>query len=158
MKNKIIDFLMMAFGILIAVIIAIYLGNRNLQDTKENKKAERVIANLKELRIAIEKYYQLTQTYPELSREGAYKDLKILDYKDKDGNLISFAKIYKHNEMPMTEETNVFKEKNIVFDRNYFENGTETGGWNYDYSTQTGEIHANLIKNAYGQGINWAEY
>ena len=157
-KEKIVNYTLLCIGITVTAIIAIYLGAQNLQDTIESKKAERVMQDVKRLRIALEKYYQITGKYPELSMDGANNNLKILDYIDKNGKKISFAEIYGEDKLPKTPKTNIFPEKNEVFDRANFDNGTETGGWNYDYSNQTGEIHANLIKNVYSQGIDWKEY
>ena len=80
--------------VIIMVIIALlvfYAVIPNISDLKYLKKAETVQKDLKELRMALEEYYQLTGKYPELSRPGACDNLRILDYVDEKGRKISFA-------------------------------------------------------------------
>lgn len=156
--NKKINFFTIFISIFILLGISIYLGKQHLDNTFQNNKAETVIRELNRLRTALEEYYQIANHYPNLSKEGASNNLKMLDYIDENGKKISFADIYKQNEIAYTPEMDNVKSSNKVYNRNFFENGTQCGGWNYDYSTQTGEIHANLKKNTYNQGINWLEY
>ncbi len=146
--------------VIITVIIALlvfYAVIPNVSDLKYLKKAESVQRELKELRVALEKYYQLTGEYPELSRPGACDDLRILDYVDEQGRKISFADIYKKNKIASTQATEEVYHNNRVFDNNDFKKINGLAGWNYDYSGQTGEIHANLNPNAYYQGVDWSE-
>lgn len=146
-----------AIGVVI-LSIALFLSSSNLKDLKDTKKAEKTINHLVELRVALEKYYQLTGHYPELCREGAKDDLKILDYVDENGKRISFAEIYGKNTIPTTPKTEKFPASNHIFNTRNFDNGTNRGGWNYDYINFSGEIHANLPENSYNQGIKWMEY
>lgn len=142
-------------AVLLGVVI---LGGYNVKDIKEVRKAEKTLNNLMELRNALEEYYKLTNRYPELSRVGVKDNLKLLDYRDEKGRVISFAKIYGHDSIPKTSGTEELLESNYVYDTSDFSNGSNNGGWNFDFSKNTGEIHANLPNNAYSQGINWSEY
>lgn len=119
------------------------------------KKAEKVEKSLVEIRIALEKYYQLTGSYPELSREGASNNLLLLDYIDKDGKKISFAEIYGKNILDFTEKTESLEESNKVIDSDNFKEIDGSGGWIYDFTNQSGEIHPNLPTNIYFQNIDW---
>lgn len=143
--------------IIIIVLLIFYAVIPNITDLKYLKKAEAVQNDLKELRIALEKYYQLTGKYPELSRPGACDDLRILDYVDEQGRKISFAEIYQKDKIAPTQATEGVYYNNRVFDNNDFKKINGLAGWNYDYSGQTGEIHANLKPNAYFQGVDWSE-
>ena len=125
---------------------------------KQIEKAEKTLNNLMELRVALETYYQLTNSYPELTRDGVKDNLKLLDYINEKGELISFAQIYRHDSIPKTSGTEELLENNNVYDVSDFTKGNNNGGWNFDFSGHTGEIHANLPNNIYFQGINWCEY
>ena len=145
--------------VIIMVIIALlvfYAVIPNISDLKYLKKAETVQKDLKELRMALEEYYQLTGKYPELSRPGACDNLRILDYVDEKGR-ISFADIYKKNKIAPTQSAEGVYYNNRVFDNNDFKKINGLAGWNYDYTGQTGEIHANLKPNTYFQGVDWSE-
>lgn len=142
----------------IVIIGVIILGTYNVKDLKEARKAEETLKNLIELRSALEKYYKLTNHYPNLTKMGVKDNLKLLDYTDENGNLISFAEIYGHTSIAKTVGTENLLESNEVYDISDFSKGTESGGWNFNFSGNTGEIHANLPKNTYSQGINWYEY
>ena len=146
-------------GIIIVMmaVLVFYAVIPNMSDLKYLKKAELVQKYLKELRIALEEYYQLTGKYPELTKPGAYDNLRILDYTDEKGRKISFADIYKRNRIAFTQGTDKISQNNRVFDTNDFKNINGLAGWNYDYSGQTGEIHANLLPNTYFQGVDWSE-
>ncbi|WP_410208326.1 hypothetical protein [Fusobacterium sp.] len=147
-----------AICMIFAVLGIVLLGKSSFNDIEESKKAEEVINSLTELRIALEEYYQVTKRYPDLTLEGAKDNLKLLDFTDDSGKKISFAEIYGRNTIPKTPKANNINETNEIFNTKNFDNGTEKGGWNYDYTNQTGEIHANLRENAYLQGIKWEEY
>ncbi|MDR3259522.1 MAG: hypothetical protein LBT51_07950 [Fusobacteriaceae bacterium] len=148
------------YGIVVILIFAIITvqGVLNVKDLGEQKKAEETLKNLKEIRIALEKYFQATKDYPDLSKDGACDNLNLLDYYDKDGNLISFSKIYGKNQMPNTPGNDKIDSSNYVRNISDFKKPTASGGWNYNYTDRTGEIHANLPKNAYSQEIEWDEY
>lgn len=157
-KNKGVG-IVLELGI-ISIIIGVllfYAVIPNMSDLKYLRKAEIVQENLNELRIALEKYYQLTGKYPELTKPGAYDNLRLLDYVDEKGKKISFADIYKKNKIAFTQGTDKIYQNNRVFDTNDFKNINGLAGWNYDYSGQTGEIHANLLPNTYFQGVDWSE-
>lgn len=144
--------------IYIIVIIGVtILGSYNVKDLSEAKKAEETINNLIELRVALEKYYQISKSYPDLTREGVKDNLKLLDYRNSKGELISFATIYGRNTIPSTKANGELLESNAVYDSTTL-NKINQGGWSYDFSGRTGEIHANLPENIYSQGINWSEY
>lgn len=157
-KNKIKTLLMqvslIAMGILFLIIYVVIPGSK---DIKYTQKAEETQKNLNELRIALDKYYGISGKYPELTREGANNDLKILDYIDKFGNEISFAKIYNKNSIEFTDGTKQLGKNNKIFDTNDFKKKNGLAGWNYDYSGQTGEIHPNLPRDMYKQNIEWSE-
>lgn len=121
------------------------------------KKAERVETNLIEIRVALEKYFQLTGHYPELSKEGASENLTLLDYIDENGKNISFAEIYGKNTLNFTEKTDFLEQSNKVINSNNFDEIDGTGGWIYDFSNQSGEIHPNLPTNVYFQNIDWSK-
>lgn len=142
----------------ILILAVVILGSYNVKDLQEVKKAEETLNNLVELRQALEEYYQLTQSYPDLLKSGVKDNLQLLDYKDEKGEIISFAKIYGHNSLPKTSGTETNIGNNNIYDVSDFTKGSNDGGWNYDFSGKTGEIHANLPKNIYSQGINWCEY
>ena len=157
-KNKGIAIIIeIAIIIVIIVLLIFYAVIPNVSDIKYLKKAETVQKDLKELRIALEKYYQLTGKYPELSKPGACDDLRILDYIDEKGRKISFAEIYKKNKIAPTQSADGIYYNNRVFDNNDFKKINGLAGWNYDYSGQTGEIHANLKSNTYFQEVDWSE-
>ena len=139
-------------------ILILFLGFYNINDLKQAKRAEATLKELKELRIALEEYYQLTNKYPNLTQEGAKDNLRILDYTDKNGKFISFAEIYGRDSLPSTPENENIGESNMIYDTDNFSKGTKTGGWNYDFSRRTGEIHANLPENIFSQSIEWCEY
>ena len=139
-------------------ILILFLGFYNINDLKQAKRAEATLKELKELRIALEEYYQLTNKYPNLTQEEAKDNLRILDYTDENGKFVSFADIYGHDSLPNTPENEHIAESNMIYDTNNFSKGTKTGGWNYDFSGRTGEIHANLPENIFSQSIEWCEY
>ena len=153
-KENIITILISIFAIFGVII----LGSYNVKDLTETKKAEKTLENLKELRIALEKYYQLTKTYPNLTIPEVKDNLKLLDFKNSKGEVISFAEIYGRNSLPKTLKGLDILESNSVYDISDFTKGNNTGGWNYNYSGNTGEIHVNLPENIYFQGIEWNSY
>lgn len=139
------------------IFLVFYKILPNIADLEYVQKVEKVQKELKELRIAIEEYYQLTGEYPNLSAPGVCDNLILLDYIDKEGRKISFAKIYKKNKIGVTQASKNISFNNRVFDNNDFKKINGLAGWNYDYSGKTGEIHANLKSDTYFQEINWSE-
>lgn len=154
--NRIIGYI--AVGIF--AILILFLGFYNIKDLKQARRAEYTLTQLKELRIALEEYYQIANKYPDLTKEGVKDDLRLLDYTDSDGKNISFADIYGRNSLPKTPENKNenIESSNMIYDTSNFSKGTNTGGWNYDFSGRTGELHANLPENVFSQSIKWCEY
>ena len=145
-------------AVVIFAIVIIFLAFYNIKDLKQAKRAEYTLRQLKELRIALEEYYQLANEYPNLTQEGAKDNLRILDYTDKNGKFISFAEIYGRDSLPSTPENENIGESNMIYDTDNFSKRSRTGGWNYDFSGRTGEIHANLPVNIFSQNVDWCEY
>lgn len=143
---------------IMGVLFVIILGSYNVKDLTEAKKAEKTLENLRELRVALGKYYQITKKYPDLSLDGAKDNLRLLDFKNSKGEVISFAEIYGKESLPNTLAGDGVTETNIVYDISDFSKGSNTGGWNYNFSGNTGEIHPNLPENIYSQGIEWNNY
>lgn len=143
--------------ITLLILFVVYRIIPSMSDIKYAKKAEIVRMELRELRTALEKYYQLTGKYPDLTKPGVSDDLRLLDYVDSEGRRISFADIYQKNQIGMTPASKKISNNNRVFDNNDFSKINGLAGWNYDYSGQTGEIHANLTPNTYHQGVDWSE-
>lgn len=149
------------FEILITIILislAIFYGfYYKINDLKETKGAEVTIVRLKKIRNSLEEYYKLTGKYPDLTQEGINNNLKLLDYKLPNGEIVSFSKIYGNNILEPTPGYNEIQESNKVYDVKDFKKGTNNGGWNYNYSELTGEIHPNLYDNFFSQNIIWSE-
>ena len=61
------------------------------------------------------------------------------------------------NILDFTEKTDSLAESNKVIDSNDFNKIDGSGGWIYDFSNQSGEIHPNLPTNVYFQNINWSK-
>lgn len=145
-------------AIILVVAITVFYGTKNrISDVKNVEKTEMTMKNLRDIRIALEKYYQLTGKYPELIKEGASDNLRILDYVDSQGKTISFSEIYGKEMLEPTAETNGFFENNRVYDIQNFKKGSLKGGWNFNYGENSGEIHANLPSDAYNQEIEWED-
>lgn len=143
-------------AIVSVVTIAILYGSMNrISDVKNVEKTEITMKRMREIRVALEGYYQLTGKYPELVKDGANENLRILDYTDSQGKKISFADIYGKDRLESTSETSGIAESNLVYDTEDFKKGNLNGGWNFNYSGNSGEIHANLPKSAYNQDIDW---
>lgn len=134
----------------------IYLAMRGIDDLTGTYKIDEAVRNTKELRVALEKYYQKTGSYPELTKSGANLNLHILDYVDtRTGEKISFAELYGKKSLPKTYMSSVIEGVNDIYDVSDFSKATKTGGWNYNYSERTGEIHPNLPEDIYKEKINW---
>ena len=127
-KKNIKGNLITAVLYVIVLIGVVILGGYNVKDLKEVKKAEKTLNNLMELRVALETYYQLTNSYPELTRDGVKDNLKLLDYINEKGELISFAQIYGHDSIPKTSGTEEVLENNNVYDVSDFTKGNNNGG------------------------------
>lgn len=151
-------YILESFIIISIVILAIFYGSYSkINDVKNVDRAEKTIQKLIELRIAIEKYYQISGKFPDLEKDGVKDNLALLDYTDPNGRKISFAEIYGKTVLEFTEETDSIPASNTVYDIENFNEGNFKGGWNYNYSGSTGELHVNLAKDAYNQKIDWKE-
>lgn len=154
MKKKVIVGIKWSVNIVV-IFLAFKLILIVFDKMTENSRIEETIKNVKEIRIALEKYYQLTGRYPELSRAGANNNLYLLDYIDENGRKISFAEIYGKKALPKTFGNRYISSSNQVYDVTDFLRGDKKGGWNYNFSENTGEIHANLPENMYREEIDW---
>lgn len=129
-----------------------------LSDVVGSNKVEKVVSEIRNIRIALEKYYQLTGRYPDLSKPGASENLRLLDYRNENGEIISFAEIYGRNILAETPaDGEKFPASNKVYNLQDFSKGNNRGGWNYNYNGMTGELHPNLPRNMYGEDINWTK-
>lgn len=137
------------------VAIFILLGLRGVGNLAKNYKIENTVRNTKKIRVAIEEYYQKTGVYPELTKAGANMDLAILDFKMENGEIISFAEIYGKNSLAKTNGNKDIIASNEVYNVQNFEKTSNIGGWNYNYSERTGEIHPNLPDEIYDEKVNW---
>ncbi|MGL6063606.1 MAG: hypothetical protein ACRC0S_00740 [Fusobacteriaceae bacterium] len=143
--------------ILIVILVISYISYYKINDLKDANRAEKTTVNLVKLRVALEEYYKVTGTYPDLTKESVWNDLSLLDYENEAGIKVSFAKIYGKNKIYSTETTKKIKGNNEIYDISDFEAGSMNGGWNYNFKEKTGEIHANLPESAYGQNIIWSK-
>ncbi|MGL5122838.1 MAG: hypothetical protein ACRC6K_01535 [Fusobacteriaceae bacterium] len=151
-------FLIETGAVVLIIILAISYGfYYKINDLKDAKRAEKTTINLIKLRVALEEYYEITGTYPDLTEDSVRNDLSLLDFETESGIKISFAKIYKRNKIYFTEATKKIEGNNKIYDVSNFEDGSMSGGWNYNFKEKTGEIHANLPENAYGQNIIWSK-
>ncbi|WP_297407188.1 hypothetical protein [uncultured Cetobacterium sp.] len=153
-ENRKIVFLNWIINIIVTIVF-ITLAMRGIDDLTGTYKIDETIRNTKEIRIALEKYYQLTGTYPNLSKDGVNNNLNLLDYKDKNGKMISFADVYGRKILAKTYGSNSIVASNKVYNIQDFSNITERGGWNYDSKGNTGEIHPNLPDKIYIEKVNW---
>lgn len=152
-ENKIV--IINTFIIICVTTLFIYFAIRGIDDLTGTYKIDETVKNTKELRKALEKYYQISGKYPDLTKKGANQNLYILDYEDKSGKTISFAEIYGRKTIAKTYGTETLEPSNKVYDIQNFDDATKDGGWNYNYSEQTGEIHPNLPDDVYREKINW---
>lgn len=153
-----IIYILEIFLIIAIVAIAILYGSYyKVNDVKNVDRAEKTMQNLAELRISIDRYYQISGRFPDLARAGANEDLTILDYVNAEGKKISFAEIYGKQVLELIEATKDIAASNKVYDLEKFNDGNLQGGWNYNFSGNTGEIHVNLPQDAFNQNIDWRE-
>lgn len=153
------------FTVIPVVMMVIFGGyhasnveKERVNDLKKARNAEMVNTEIKALRGALEEYYKLAGTYPELTRTGAKDDLSILDYRNEKGEKISFAELYGRNELFKTPAGEGAEESNEIYDIQNFSEASLNGGWNYNFKDRTGEIRLNLPTDAFSQGIVWSEY
>lgn len=145
-------------GIFIIIGVIFYAFYFRVDDLKNVRRAETTLIRLEEIRVALEKFYQETGSYPDLIQEGAEDNLQNVVGINKKGDKIYFSEIYGREKLSAPLSKKGDKDNNKVYDVQDFKEGiTEFGGWNYNYKEQTGEIHANLEENYYQQGIIWFE-
>lgn len=147
MKNAIYTLIL---GIIVIVLVSVMYIFTN-KDKNYYDNSEELILNINELRVAINKFYLETGEFPNLCEE----DFSNISGLKKDGTKIYFKDFYDKNKLPYTPSTDKIEPNNSIVDTNDFKNATLDGGWLYDYTNQTGEIHINLPFNALNQGIEW---
>ena len=127
-----------------------------LSDVRDSTKAARVQKDLVGMRVALENYYTATGEYPDLISEGMKDNLKLIKAESIEGKKVNFAQFLEKDSIPKTPKSGLIEESNLVID---WENSEQTGigGWKYNYSGKTGEIHANLPDDMYNQLIEWSE-
>ncbi len=147
----------MSFLLFTAVVVFIFFSfvTPTINEVINKDKASSVQSNLNHIRIALEEYYQKMGYYPELTRDGVNLNLTLLNSFNDKGEFVSFSKIYGNVEFPYTESSGDLKKSNKIINSNDFNNIDGSGGWVYDFSGQTGEIHPNLPKDIYNQNIDW---
>ncbi len=127
-----------------------------LSDVRDSTKAARVQKELVGMRIALEEYYTSTGQYPDLLAEGVKDNLELVKGESREGKKVSFAQFLGKKSIPKTPKADLIEESNRVIDQG--DTGNDgVGGWKYNYSGKTGEIHANLPDNTYNQLIKWSE-
>lgn len=127
-----------------------------LSDVRDSTKAAKVQKELMGMRVALENFYTSTGGYPDLISEGAKDNLKLVKGDSIEGKKVNFAQFFGKDSIAKTPEDGPLKENNKVIDQEDVDN-EGTGGWKYNYSGQTGEVHANLPDNTYNQLIKWSQ-
>lgn len=144
-------------GIIIISVSMFYAFYYSVDDLKNVKNAETTLLRQKKIRVALEEFYQKTGIYPNLVEEGVSNNLQLVATEGKDGKKVYFSLIYGKNKLDAPVAKDGEKESNKVYDVEDFKEATNNGGWNYNYTGNTGEIHANLPDNYYLQQIKWNE-
>ena len=139
------------FIVIGVVCILVLMAIPKLSDVKESRMASEMQNNLVDMRIALEEYYKETGEYPNLI--GVENDLRDVMSSD-DG--ISFGEILGRKTLVKTPRVGEIPATNKIYDMANPEEITQNGGWNYNQSGNTGEIHVNLPTNIFGQEIDWS--
>ncbi len=147
----ILEFVIVVGALFLFFVMAI----PRLSDVRDSTKAAKVQKDLMGMRVALENFYTSTGEYPDLISEGAKDNLKLVKGDSADGKKVSFAQFLGRDSIPKTPESGELKESNRVIDQEDSKN-EGIGGWKYNYSGKTGEIHANLPDNTYNQLIKWS--
>ena len=137
-----------------AVGILAFMSVPKLSDVKDSGRAAEVQKNLADLRVALEEYYSQTGEYPVLS--GAEDNLREVKTEGKSGESVNFGEVLERRDIPSTPELEGISGGNTVTDLQDFSKSTHDGGWNYNFTERTGEIHANLPENIFKQSIDWS--
>ncbi len=140
-----------------ALFLFFVMALPRLSDVRDSTKAAKVQKDLAGLRMALENFYTSTGEYPDLMSEGIKDNLNLAKGENIEGKKVTFDQFLDKDSIPETPGNDVLNKSNKMCDLNDFTKGDNTGGWNYNYSGKTGEIHANLPENAYGQLINWSD-
>lgn len=139
--------------LLLAGLFFISIARSNNSDINYAKE---MINNIKHLRMAIDRYYLKTGEFPDLAGEGVNDKLELIEYKTKEGEKINFKDIYGFSVLAGTPDFKNLDASNKVYEVENFKKVTDSGGWNYN--RKTGEIHINLPKNFFDQGIEWSSF
>lgn len=126
------------------------------QDIRSASMGARVQKDLVSMRLAMEEYYVETGGYPKLVKLDKDRSLEDVGTRGRNGSIVSFGKILNKNRIPSTPSVGEIVESNRVEDISDFSTGSGLGGWNYNESEETGEIHVNLPRNIFDQGIDWS--
>lgn len=145
-------------GLELVIIISVmcilaFMAIPKVSDVKDSSRAAAVQKDLVSIRVALEEYYSKTDTYPDLI--GAEDRLMELGYRDRGKAEVVFGKILDRRSLPSTPGIDGAPETNKVHDMEDFSEGDGRGGWNYNFSGRTGEIHVNLPENIFRQSIDW---
>lgn len=140
--------------ILSVVGILAFMSVPKLSDVKDSGRAAEVQKNLIDLRVALEEYYSRAGEYPMLS--GTENRLEELKIEGNSGESVSFGELLGRRRIPSTPNLEGSSGGNAVRNLQDFSKGAYDGGWNYNYTEQTGEIHANLPENIFKQSIDWS--
>ena len=148
-------FTILELVIILSVIgIFAFMAVPQLSDVKDSGRAAEVQKNLTDLRVALEEYYNQVGEYPVLT--GSENSLRDVETVGKDGKGVNFGKVFGKRSIPSTPDLEGIPGKNSVKDTQDFSKGTHDGGWNYNYTEQTGEIRINLPENIFQQSIDWS--
>lgn len=139
------------FIVIGVVCILVLMAMPKLSDVKESRMASEMQNNLVEMRIALEEYYKETGEYPKLI--GVEDDLRDV-VSSNGGN--SFGEILGRRTLVKTPKVEEIPATNKIYDVSDLDEVTQNGGWNYNQSGNTGEIHVNLPTNIFGQEIDWS--
>lgn len=149
-------FTILELAIIVSVIgIFALMAVPRLSDVKDSSRAAKVQKDLTDLRVALEEYYSQVGDYPALV--GVEDVLEDVSGRSPDGSKITFAQVLGRKKIPSTPEAEGIKKRNTVTDVKDFRDSDGKGGWNYNYTKQTGEIHANLPTGIFRQSVDWSE-
>jgi len=143
--------------LIIAAVVGIlsFMAVPRLSDVKDSGRAAEMQKDLTDVRVALEKYYVLTEEYPKLA--GKEDSLREIVVEGTDGKPVNFGEILGKRAMPSTPKVESIEGTNKVHDIQKFIKGTKSGGWNYNQEEGTGEIHVNLPENIFQQSVDWSK-
>jgi len=143
--------------LIIAAVVGIlsFMAVPRLSDVKDSGRAAEMQKDLTDVRVALEKYYVLTEEYPKLV--GEQDSLREIAVEGTAGKPVNFGETLEKRAMPSTPKVESIEETNKVHDIQKFSKGTKSGGWNYNQKEGTGEIHVNLPENIFQQSVDWSK-